>query len=145
MNVFNHLLPDDSVLGIGPLRTEPGKIYGHDNEATWRYCFELHLVCHTITVHSDYFRPRYVQEHKEQAESWKLEYQALRNRIAKAMGDDQPANLEVEELHETTKDYLKRLFQDLTPVNPNTNLVSLNKRINIAYELVGKLKKLALR
>lgn len=88
MKIFNHLLPANAVLGIGPLMWElsPDRpsvmVYG-----SGRYYFELHLVAHTTKIYSDWFYPLDSDTQKDAMKQWKMEYSRARKEIAALIGE----------------------------------------------------------
>lgn len=153
MILFHHLLPDDAILGIGPLMWED-----HPSEmqavvyATGRYFFELHLVAHTSQIKSEWF---YRQGHsntkksREEMNAWKDEYWRVREILARRMGESTDEALtsrsqhidKVSEVYELTKEELNDLLADLIPADHNEQPV--NPRITKVFECVQSLRDLA--
>jgi len=89
MNIFNHILPDDAILGIGPLMVEhstdfaSAQMYG-----TRRLYFDLHLSAHTTKVHSDWFSVKSDSDDFEKYKAWREHYYVIRKVIAARYNED---------------------------------------------------------
>jgi len=93
MLIFQHLIKDTEIIGIGPLYAQPSKdtamltLY-----QSFRYEFEVHTKTQAIKICSDFFKPGGLPEHlinKEQqkATAWKQEYYTVRNLVAGQIGE----------------------------------------------------------
>lgn len=146
MNIFEHLLPDGAILGVGPLMVE-GSTLQHEEivYGTRRYYFALHLAAHTTVVTSDWFRPKLGESEIEKMKRWQAEYRKVRNRVAALINEDPEARGlhidKVGETYECLKDQLHNLFADLVPAPHNQEPV--NERITNIYRTVQALRDLA--
>jgi hypothetical protein len=149
MNVFDHLIPDQAILGIGPLMMEHTASETHQQlYGTRRYLFELHLAAHTTSVKSNWFNVLTEEEHKKAMKQWREDYYQFREKIAHLIGEETDQRKCYEEQVETTyKDLfsvLGSLFEDTHPNDPQLQ-PSVNLRIERAYQDITQLRDLALK
>lgn len=137
MNVFNHLLPDDFVVGIGPLHLV-------DEGLKYHYYFHLVLSTHTMLIHSDVWDKSFT-EHTKEMKAWVRQYMVYRHQIIKRLGETDPTYTthveQVGNVYEAAKDKLNNLFADLVPGPFNQEPV--NERISAVFSALQHLRDLA--
>jgi hypothetical protein len=136
MNIFDHLIPDSAILGVGPLMLEFPQ--SQEQEIVYesrRYFFDLHLINHTTTVRSDWFRLRESNAEIEKKKEWKEKYFIIRCRIAALIKEDLPELMIHEEkvngLHTNTIEVFDSLLTKLQPVDSNeqsTRVINAEKQ-----------------
>lgn len=146
MNIFDHLIPDSAILGIGPIFLE---FRPNDPFNARRYFFDLHLTAHTTRIQSDWF---YIsnggEEVKEQMKSWKSKYFFHREKIASLVGADadeyEKHRETVAKIHDDIITTLETVFADLQPKEASELLTeSINLRKQRVMDLLLDLKVIA--
>ena len=138
MNIFDHIIPDNAILGIGPLFMEESAaetmnvLYGRR-----RYFFELHLVAHTTMVRSEWFHIKEAKEQQQKMKEWREQYFITRQRIATLIGETNDQHKErMEKAHELHMDTIN-LFSSLV-----TDLVKQHHVVNIGDSIKRQEQKI---
>lgn len=121
MNIFNHLIPDSAIVGIGPLMSETQEVkIDFSYHSVMRFYFHLHLAAHTTTISSRWFQEEKEKDYSDEILDWRQEYFRLRNRISEAIGEPTDSRLRhvqhVESLHEKIEHNLSLMLSHLQPV-----------------------------
>lgn len=149
MNIFEHLIPDSAILGVGPLMLEftsnqtEYQLYGKR-----RYNFDLHLSAHTAKINSDWFLVNDNPDEKNRMKAWHDKYFSVRERIARLINeltDEHHVHLvEVEKLHADTRTTFESLMLDMTMACPVPDISpSIDLRTQRIINNLAELKALA--
>jgi hypothetical protein len=113
MNIFDHLIPEKYIVGIGCLMRE-------FRGSEIRFYFDLHLAMHTAVIKSEWYKndPTLDQDKKAY---WKEHYEVIKERIAKTIGeltDDRKVHeAEVEKLYQDSLSTMEDLLALLQPTS----------------------------
>lgn len=149
MNIFNHVIPDTFIMGIGPIMVEATAF--PELEVLYnrrRFQFDLHLVAHTTSIKSDWFDIRDNPAEKEKMRAWREQYYITRERVAVLLGEPTDQHKERMEkahnLHRGCLEVLESLFKDLQPaINDAAIVNSINVREQRVFDNLLELKMLA--
>lgn len=134
MNIFDHLIPDKYILGIGCLDREfrDGKI---------RFYFDLHLVSHTATIKSEWFYTGTTDEDKKAY--WKEHYEVVRQQVANLVGEPTDERKQFEETINKVYQESIDILEDIEASVPNGHPWKLKaQRLS---DNISELKTLALK
>jgi hypothetical protein len=147
MNIFDHIIPDSAILGIGPLMlqytTDPAQeaLY-----ASRRYFFDLHLSAHTTRVESDWFRVRESVEEQQRMHAWREQYLKARERIAMMIGEPTDESKAHEAAVNSAYDNSKHILEDFDTMSWFSDLnTSAKLKFHRLHDNIDELKKLALK
>jgi len=82
MEIFNHIIKTEEIIGISPLYAQPSKdpamrsLYN-----SFRYVFEVHCKSRSIEITSDYFLPGEGDKAVAKYMKWEHEYYTERDKI----------------------------------------------------------------
>lgn len=145
MNIFDHLIPDKYILGIGCLMRDFDVV----NKKV-RFYFDLHLVAHTTTIKSEWLSlPSPTEdEDRETKERWKEQYDLVKERVAKLIGEETDlAKLHLQQVDQTYKDTLKTMEDLLEMLEPSSPEVAtpVNLKTTRLAQNIKELKELAIK
>lgn len=132
MNIFDHILPDVAILGIGPLMLQhtadasESMLY-----ASRKYYFDLHLSAHSVRIESDWFQIKDNPDEKDKMKRWKENYFSVRDHIAKLIGEDS----DMQKFHQ---EFIGNLYKNSLQIMEE--LLSILQPANDCYEEAISLK-----